>query len=571
MAYITKKNIKGITYYYAEQRIWKDGKSQRQWQKYLGTIENIIKSIEGKNQIPECAVVFELGCVSAYLGILKKINVVEIIDSALPKRKQGASIGEYILLAAINRGVNAVSKRSMWDWFQDSFLLNYMIHIKKDTLSSQRFWDNMNLIPENKISTIWMNIINNAMKSYNIDLSHISYDGTNFYTFISTFNNRCSIAKRGKNKQGRSNLRQVNYALFCSKEDHIPLFFDTYDGNTHDSKEFLKIVPKFREAFADKINKNSRMTIIFDKGNNSPDNYKQIDSSPFNFVGSVKLDEHKELVTIPNKSSMLKSFDHPKLAEIKAYRLKKTIYEKERTVILTFNNKLYCDQLNTLNNDIQKCFENLSNLSQKLKDRVDGLIKKGKKPTTASVQKKVAEILKRQHMKKIISVEYQQIGDNPIISYTMDANKLATLANTCLGKKIIITDNHDWTTEDIIIAYHNQYVIEDAFKEMKDRELGCWWPMYHYTDQKIKVHAFYCTLSLLARSLMSREARLKDIKISMKRMHGKLSGIKEVLNIYAKEKGKGIKKTKKNYVLTKMDETQRRLFDLFSIKDYTSS
>ena len=232
MAYITKKNIKGITYYYAEQRIWKDGKSQRQWQKYLGTIENIIKSIEGKNQIPECAVVFELGCVAAYLGILKKINVVEIIDSALPKRKQGASIGEYILLAAINRGVNAVSKRSMWDWFQDSFLLNYMIHIKKDTLSSQRFWDNMNLIPENKISTIWMNIINNAMKSYNIDLSHISYDGTNFYTFISTFNNRCSIAKRGKNKQGRSNLRQVNYALFCSKEDHIPLFFDTYDCNT---------------------------------------------------------------------------------------------------------------------------------------------------------------------------------------------------------------------------------------------------------------------------------------------------------------------------------------------------
>ena len=47
-----------------------------------------------------------------------------------------------------------------------------------------------------------------------IALSSICYDGTNFYTFLDRFNTRCSLAVRGKNKQGRDNLRQVSYALF---------------------------------------------------------------------------------------------------------------------------------------------------------------------------------------------------------------------------------------------------------------------------------------------------------------------------------------------------------------------
>src|SRR5256884_2694667 len=51
-----------------------------------------------------------------------------------------------------------------------------------------------------------------------IALSQICYDGTNFYTFIDTFNLQSQLAKRGKNKQGRSNLRQVSYALFCTTD-----------------------------------------------------------------------------------------------------------------------------------------------------------------------------------------------------------------------------------------------------------------------------------------------------------------------------------------------------------------
>ena len=568
MAYLTHKEISGNTYYYAEQNVWKDGKSRRKWQKYLGTIDSIIDAVEGKHLTPGYAVLFELGGVASYLTIAKDIQMVEKIDSLLPKRKQGLSIGEYLLIAAINRGLEAVSKRHMWTWFQDTALMNYFPGIKKEQLTSQRFWDHMNLIPEEKIIPVWLEVLNSALSSAHIDFSSVSFDETNFYTFISTFNQRCSLPQRGKNKQGRSNLRQVNYALFCSKESHMPLYFDVYQGNTHDSTEFKKILPAFKAAFKDRITPGSTITIIFDKGNNSPEAISEIDQSSFHFVGSLKLSDHNKLALISNRDERFESTGHPQLESIKALRLQKVVYEKQRTVIVTFNQNLYDDQLKTLYNDLERCQEKLSNLNHRLTDRAEGLITRGKKPTKASVGKNVKEILKRQYMKQLFKVDYQEKNTIPLIDYSLDGEELARLTDTYLGKKILFTDNHDWKTEDIILAYHGQHVIENVFKETKDRKMGCWWPVHHWTDQKIKVHGLYCTITLLMRALMIMKTKEDNINLSLGRLHEKLKGIKQVINIYPKKKGKGNRKERKTRTLTQMDEIQEKLFELFRMNDY---
>jgi len=568
MAYITHKKISGKIYYYAEQRVWENGKSRREWQKYLGTIDKIIDAVEGKHLVPDHAILFELGGVASYLTIAREIHLVEKIDGMLPKRKQGLSIGEYILIAAINRGLEAVSKRYMWNWFQDTALLNYFSGIKKEQLSSQRFWDHMNMIPEEKIIPVWMEILNTALSSNQIDLSSVSYDETNFYTFISTFNKRCSIPQRGKNKQGRSNLRQVNYALFCSKENHLPIYFDVYQGNIHDSNEFKKILPGFKAAFNGRITQESTITMIFDKGNNSPEAISEIDQSSFHFIGSLKLQDHKELAMISNRDERFKTTGHAQLEEIEALRLEKIVYGQRRTIILTFNQNLYNDQIKTLYNDLERCQEKFSVLSRKLKDRAEGLITKGRKPTRASVMKNVKEILKRQYMNKLFRVDYLEKNSVPIISYSLNGDEFASLTDTYLGKKILFTDNHHWKTEDIILAYHGQYVIENIFKEAKDNKTGCWWPVNHWTDQKIKVHGLYCTITLLIRALLQMKTNQANINLSMRRLHEKLKGIKQVINIYPKQKGKGNRKQIKTHTLTKIDETQEKLFELFQMDDY---
>ena len=348
----------------------------------------------------------------------------------------------------------------------------------------------------------------------------------------------------------------------------MPLYFDVYQGNTHDSTEFKKILPGFKDAFKDRITPASAITIIFDKGNNSPEVISEIDQSSFHFIGALKLNDHNELALISNKDERFETTGHPQLEEIKALRLKKVVYGKERTVILTFNQNLYDDQLKTLINDLERCQEKLSLLSLRLKERAGGLITRGKKPTRASVASNVKEILKRQYMKQLLRVDYQEKNSIPLISYSLDGEEFARLTDTYLGKKILFTDNHHWKTEDIILAYHGQYIIENIFKETKHRKTGCWWPVNHWTDQKIKVHGLYCTITLLIRALMIMKTRQENINLSLGRLHDKLNGIKQVINIYPKPKGKGNKKKRKTRTLTKMDEIQEKLFELFKMNDY---
>ena len=117
-------------------------------------------------------------------------------------------------------------------------------------------------------------------------------------------------------------------------------------------------------------------------------------------------------------------------------------------MIITFNQKLYNDQLKTLHNDLERCQRKLSDLSRRLTDRAEGLITRGKKPTKASVGKNVKEILKQQYMKQLIKVDYQEQNTIPLISYSLDGEEFVRLTDTYLGKKILFTDNHDWKTED---------------------------------------------------------------------------------------------------------------------------
>ncbi|MEA1877160.1 MAG: IS1634 family transposase [Bacteroidota bacterium] len=568
MAYMTRKRIKGTTYYYAEESERVDGKPRRKWQKYLGSLPKIIKAVEGTPPKPTYAEIFQLGAPAAYLNIAEEINMIPILDSVLTKRNQGLSVGFYLTLAAINRGIEAVSKRSMWRWFQDTILYRVFPEANKTSLSSQRFWDNISSIEEDKILPTWLKLVNSILDRENIDLSCASYDGTNFYSFIGSFNTRCSIAKRGKNKQGRRDLRQINYALFCTRKDHFPLYFDVFEGNRHDSKEFGVVIENFFRAFKNRKPNDNGLTVVFDKGNNSQDNLnKFVGDSGFHFVGSVKPKDHKDLALISNNDERLSLLSHPKLDQVKAFRTRKNIYGKDLTVVVTFNNNLYTSQIKSINNEINKCIGKLSVISSKLEDRIAGRITKGKKQTKESIKKQISSTLSGQHMKTLIKTTVTEYNAIPVLNYNVDTDAYAKLSDTYLGKNIIITDNHNWSTEDIIVTYRSQYIIEDVFKQMKDRKTGTWWPMFHWTDQKIRVHGLYCSLSLLLRALIMKKIQEASMPMSINRLHDKLSGIREVLNVFPKRKNKQLAQS----VVSKMDEVQQRLFDLFEMEQYLLS
>lgn len=377
-------------------------------------------------------------------------------------------------------------------------------------LSSQRFWDHMDQIDESVADAIWRNLLEGVIRREQIDLSPVSYDGTNFYTFLDTFDTRCTLVHRGKNKQGRTNLRQVSYALFCCSDGQLPLYYDIYSGNRSDAKQFRAVMERFQERFCAISGMQaplSSLTFVFDKGNNSTENFALLGQLGMHFVGSMKLDEHKDLMQISNEDTRLQAFEGERWQGAKVCRLTREIAGKPRTLVMTYNPKLFQAQWLTLQNDLEKALAGFGNLQQRLLDRRQGLITGGRAPQAASTEKQCRELLKRQHLNRLAQFRIEAPEGESQNCTTNSMSKHSTswpTPGTWLGKTLLVTKRSNWSDAKIVEAYRSQYQIENIFKQMKDPSVGNWWPLQHWTDSKIRVHGLYCTIAFLWRALIVR-------------------------------------------------------------------
>ena len=87
------------------------------------------------------------------------------------------------------------------------------------------------------------------------------------------------------------------------------------------------------------------------------------------------------------------------------------------------------------------------------------------------------------------------------------------------------------------MAYRSQSHVEAAFRRMKDPRFLTFRPTHHWTDQKLRVHAFYCVLALMITSLLCRKLAQAGITMSIARMIERLKDINEVANLYPTPKG----------------------------------
>jgi transposase len=103
------------------------------------------------------------------------------------------------------------------------------------------------------------------------------FDTTNYYTYMAS-DSESELARRGKNKEGKNWLRQVGVALLVSRDEKLPLYYQEYEGNRHDSKLFFNILDSVVAAMRNRVGTQAGLTIVLDKGMNSEDNMAILDS-----------------------------------------------------------------------------------------------------------------------------------------------------------------------------------------------------------------------------------------------------------------------------------------------------
>src|SRR6516225_2559325 len=428
--------------------------------------------------------------------------------------------------------------------------------------SSQRFWDNMELLTADKLEAMSQTLSRRVIDTFHLDLSSLVFDCTNFDTFLDT-ENPSQLAQRGHAKSKRADLRIVGLALLVSVDFHVPLLWKVYPGNQHDSVTFSEALRELTARYQALARDCQSITLVFDKGNNSVRNQEVLDHSGFHFVGSLVPAHFPDLLLRPREQ--FQPLNDPRLEPTRALRLNRKVWGQERTLVVTFSPELQRKQMRGIEPHLAKKRRALEELQAKLR-RSQKPGAKGKGYTLASLNKHIRQICSGQYIAEILHVTVTKQGGHRKLLYRTDAAAYARIRERQLGQRILFTDQHAWSNEQIVLAYRSQSRVEDAFAAMKDPRFLSWEPMFHWTDSKIRVHAFYCVLALILGSLLQRRAAQNGLSLSLQALFKALNGIQEVTNVFppaGKPGSPGRPHVKTT--LTEMDDTQQALFRLLAL------
>ena len=558
MAHVIGKKIKGKTYYYLRENARVDGKSKVVSQQYLGSAEDVAAAMgsTGGGGVPKHSRHRGFGDVAAVWSTLTRLRVAETIDDVVGSEATGAaaSVGNYIALMVLNRVVAPCSKLAFGDWWR-STAGERICNLRAISVDHRRFWDAMNAIDEDALTKIEQRICRNAIAEYDLDISALALDMTNFATFIDSANERNTLAQRGHAKQKRNDLRIVGLGLVVTRDGAIPIGSHVYAGDRPDVTQFATMIEvlaaRYRQAGG-----NNDLCVVYDAGQGSKANYKTIETAGIGFVSSVPPSEHRDLLAITGDA-----YHDTDIDGVRAHETTADVYGAKRRIVLCHSDGLHEAQTRGFDQTVAKATGRLDELADRL---ARGKTRRPK----GQVETDISKLLASRWVSRVI--RWDLTGEQPAdlrLQYHIDETARDELETEIFGKRILVTDRTgpDWTTVDVIRAYRSQSEVEAVFRQMKDPHVVGVSPMFHWTDQKIRVQLFGCVTALMTANLMAREIERSNLApMSVRTLLHALTDIEETVLVYPSTGGR----PRVRRILTEMDSTQQKLFDHFRLDRY---
>ena len=348
MASVVGKKRGNATYYYLVESARVDGKPRIVSQEYLGTADELAAAMRGGGLgLPDRTQHSDFGAVAAAWGVLEDLGVAALIDEAAGPRRAdaGASAGTYLALAALNRVVAPCSKLGFADWWAKTAAPRFT-GVPGTVLDHRRFWDAMHSVTLEQLEQASGAIAQRAVGAFGLDCSSVALDMTNFATFIDTANGRAPIAQRGKAKQKRSDLRLVGLGLVVTRDGGIPLTWRAYPGNKPDVTQFPDMITQLKARYeavtAACGQQPADMTVVFDAGQNSEDNFTFLAGTGLGYIGSVPASDCPDLTALPASARSL--VDKERFGGLTGYDTRRVVYGAERRAILTHSPGLHDSQ-----------------------------------------------------------------------------------------------------------------------------------------------------------------------------------------------------------------------------------
>ena len=560
MASIVGKKRDNRTYYYLVESARVDGKPRIVSQQYLGSAEEIAERLAGSTPgEPTRTQHRAFGDVAAVWSVLERLDLAGIVDDVVGARRAdaAASVGTYIALAVANRVVAPCSKLAFADWWATTAGSRW-VRVPAAALDHRRFWDAMDALSVEQLRECERRLAAAMVTEFALDLAGLVLDMTNFATFVDSANERNTIAQRGHAKQGRVDLRLVGLGLVVTADGGVPICSHAYEGNRPDVTQFATVIGELAARFGAVAGDGDGdgLTVVYDAGMDSAANQQVIETAGLHFVGSLVPSNHPDLLAVAARRYTV--VDEDRFPGVTAFEARTTALGADRRVVVTHSASFHDAQSRGFAQTLAKASRSLTELAERLA--------RGKtRRNRAAVEADIANILRPRWLDRVIT--WNLAGQRPAelrLTWTIDEDARRTLETELFGKRVLFTDHDNWTVAEVIAGYRSQADVEAGFRQMKDTHVVSFSPMFHWTDQKIRVHAFYCVAALAVAHLMRREAARAGIPLSVRELLKTLGGIEETVLLYQGDHGR----PRARHMLTDMTADQRRLHQLFNLGDY---
>jgi len=540
MASLVAKKKGNQLYYYVVESARVDGQPRIVHQAYLGTAEKVAALVKDRTApVPVSAASRDFGLPGALWLAARQTGLFALLESLWPAPRSGPSPAHYLLLAAIHRVCQPGPKTEVADWYR-STILDSAWGFPPERFRSQDFWDAFEqILPErldplsatqDPLDHAQLRLLGLWKEKQLVSRRLLSYDTTNFYTYIASDNTRNELAQRGHNKQGRHNLRQVGLSYVLDGDHGLSLCHHVYRGNVADGEEFSTSLARMLGMLDGTQIARDTVTLVLDKGGAALANTVQLEEAGVGWISALPWNQ----APLPFRGRAVEQLPPCSSAQpgVRAAAEKLLVHGQEYLCVLKYSASFAGEQLHSLSTSLSKVLQTLRRFAMELN-------KPQARWNEDQIRSKIRRWLSVPYLEELIRYQIESHEGRWRLQFDFDTAAWQRLLDQRLGRTVLLTNRMDWTAEQVALGYSAQQDVERVFRGLKDGDWLGWGPMHHWTDRKIRIHAFYCMLGISLLQYIHKQAQAAWNGISMEQLLEELRQIQQFVLLYPPQGAKG--------------------------------
>ncbi|MCH7681985.1 IS1634 family transposase [candidate division KSB1 bacterium] len=481
----------------------------------------------------------DFGDIWLALELLKRLGLVAFFQQVMPAGREKIPWADLACILTIARFCEPKSELYIAEHFYGHTALADLMGIPNDLVYDNRLYRALDKLLPHK-EALEKHLKQRFGELFNIEYDLLLYDVTSTYFEGEAASN--SQAKRGYSRDQRPDCKQVCIALVVTKEG-IPLGYEVFAGNRHDSTTVEEIVEKMETRYgaADRI-------WVMDRGMVSDEN-----------IDFLKQKGRRYIIGTPK--SLLKKFERELLSGDwqkinEGLQVKKCASPDgtEETFIL-------CRSAARKEKE-QAMLERFTGRIEKELQKIQTSGQKGRLKNPAVAERRIGRLLERNSRAAglfDIKVIKNQEDDTLSVTWSKSQDRQSWQQLT-QGCYMLRSNIADWSAEDLWHAYIHLTDVEAAFRIQKnDLVLR---PIWHQTEKRVQAHILVCFLAYVLWKCLSQMCKNSGLGNEPRKIIDEIKRIKLTDVILPTKKGVEIRLS----CVSKPDDHQRILLQHLRLK-----